>query len=56
MIQINPFARDHVRIEWEEGSNRQEITLFINGWRLCSVKVSDISPQAREYLFEETKA
>jgi hypothetical protein len=52
-------ANKDIHFEFEAGVSEQnatEVEVYIGGWFLCSVDIADISPEAKEYLFEaETK-
>jgi hypothetical protein len=52
------FAKDAnelIHFEFEAGANGdpKEVEIYIGGWFLASVDIKDISPEARELLFDE---
>lgn len=48
-MKLNYEAKSHIHFEMDISQN--EVEIYIGGWFLSSVQLSDISPQAKEILF-----
>ena len=59
-MKLFKHAHKDVHFEFEarlgNETPHQEVEVYIGGWFLCSVDIKDISPEAREYLFDEEEA
>lgn len=48
-MKIQDNANENVHFELIE---EDEVEIYIGSWFLCSVSINDISPEAKEWLFE----
>ncbi len=49
-MQIKENAFENVHFELVE---EDEVEIYIGSWFLCSVDIKNISPEAKEWLFED---
>ena len=55
MLKIHPEANKDVHFEFESreaGAEPKELEIYIGGWFVGSVLIADITPEAKEYIFD----